>query len=166
MSTSADPLAAAVIAELGSAGFTLATAESLTAGLIGARLTSVPGASEVYLGGAITYATHLKSVLAGVDEALVARHGVISAEVAAAMAAGIRTATGADWALAVTGVAGPAGQDGHLPGEVWIGLAGPGGLGGATRSDFAGGRQEVREQTVTAALTGLLSALRAAAQSS
>ncbi len=161
-----DPLAVSVVAALRERGETLATSESLTGGLLGASLTSVPGASEVYLGGAIAYATPMKTVLSGVDPALVERHGVISGEVAAALAAGIRDVTGADWALGVSGVAGPSAQEGHAPGEVWIGLAGPGIEAGGVRADFSGDRTQVRAQTVAAALARLLSMLAGPAQSS
>lgn len=161
-----DPLAASVVAALRQRGETLATSESLTGGALGACLTSVPGASEVYLGGVVAYATAMKTVLSGVDPALVERYGVISGEVAAALAAGIRDLTGADWALGVSGVAGPSPQDGHAPGEVWIGLAGPGVEARGVRRDLAGDRAQVRARTVESALGRLLSMLEVRAQSS
>lgn len=166
LSAAPDPLAVSVVAALRERGETLATSESLTGGSLGASLTSVPGASDVYLGGAVVYATRLKTVLSRVDPALIERYGVISGEVAAALAAGIREVTGADWALGVSGVAGPSPQDGHAPGEVWIGLAGPGVEAGGDRRDFAGDRAQVRAQTVSAALGRLLSMLQGPARSS
>lgn len=143
---------------------TLATAESLTGGLIGATLTAVPGASEAYLGGAVVYATRLKTELLGVPAGLIERAGVVSAEVALAMAAGAQERTGADWAIAVTGVAGPSSQDGHAPGEVHVCVRG---RGTATTAPavhlehhrFAGDRAAIRAQTVSAALDLLLRAL-------
>lgn len=143
---------------------TLATAESLTGGLIGATLTSVPGASEAYLGGAVVYATRLKTELLGVPAVLIERAGVVSAEVALAMAIGAQERTGADWAIAVTGVAGPSAQDGHAPGEVHVCVRGPGTATTAPavhleHHRFAGDRAAIRAQTVSAALDLLLRAL-------
>lgn len=104
---------------------TISFCESLTAGLATATLASVPGASDVLRGGLITYATDMKVALAGVNEAVIAEHGVVSAAVAREMARGCRKACETDWAVALTGVAGPDPQDGHPVGEVWIGLSGP-----------------------------------------
>lgn len=161
----ADPLASAVIASLVARGQTLATAESLTGGLIGAALTSVPGSSAAYRGGLITYASDLKHSLAGVPADVLAGAGVISPQTAAAMATGVREACASDWGLAVTGVAGPDPQEGHEAGEVWIGLCGPGLPAIARPLDLAGGRDDVREQTVASALGLLASWLATAAGS-
>ena len=151
--------AEAVVAELTRRGQTLATSESLTGGLIGATITSVPGASAAYVGGVIVYATRLKPVLSGVSEHTLAAYSVISPQTATEMALGVRRRTGADWALATTGVAGPDPQEGHGPGEVWIGLAAPDGSADAHGFHFTGGRHEVRDQTVAAALALLAAAL-------
>lgn len=102
------------------AGLTVATAESLTAGDIAARIADVPGASAVLRGGLVVYATDLKHSLAGVDAALLDAQGPVDADVAAALAEGAATRCGADIGLGVTGVAGPDGQDGHPVGEVYI----------------------------------------------
>ncbi len=157
--TGPEPVAAALVAALAGRGETLATAESLTGGLIGAALTAVPGASAVYLGGVVSYATGLKASLAGVPVAVLAAHGPVAGPTAAAMAAGVRERTGADWVLAATGVAGPDPQDGHRPGEVWLGLAGPGRTPAARRFDFPGDRDAVRAATVAAALGVLAEAV-------
>lgn len=114
-----------VVAGLIRRGESLSTCESLTAGLLAATVAGVPGASAVLRGGLVTYATDLKGSLAGVDERILTEHGPVSEETAAAMAAGARKACGSDWALALTGVAGPDSQDGHPVGEVFIGLARP-----------------------------------------
>jgi len=151
----ADPLASSIVAALVERGETLATAESLTGGLIGAALTTVPGSSAAYRGGLITYATDLKHTLARVPDPVLAEAGVISPRTAAAMAAGVRDATGSDWGLAVTGVAGPDPQDGHPAGEVWVGLAGPGVAASARRLDLAGDRDAIRAATVAGALDWL-----------
>ncbi|MEU7784984.1 nicotinamide-nucleotide amidohydrolase family protein [Amycolatopsis sp. NPDC049159] len=121
-----DEQAAALIAALTRRGETVAAAESLTAGLVCATLARVPGASAALRGGLVVYATELKTVLAGVDATLLAEHGAVHPEVAAQLAEGARERCGATWGLGLTGVAGPAAQDGVEPGTVHIGLAGPG----------------------------------------
>lgn len=142
----------------------VATAESLTGGLLGATLSGVPGASRCFLGGVISYDTSMKVALLGVPRETIARNSVISAEVAQAMARGIVERTGADWGIAVTGVAGPDPQDGHAPGEVWVCVHGPrttsaSGMARAERFDFAGDRDSVRLATVEASLQKLLGLL-------
>jgi nicotinamide-nucleotide amidase len=106
---------------------TLACAESCTGGLLANRITNVPGASRVFLAGLTTYSSAAKCALLGVDAALIERHGAVSREVAAAMAAGARRVTGADFALATTGEAGPASGSGQPVGTVFIALADPAG---------------------------------------
>ena len=102
-----DDLEAVVLRRLAARGETLATAESVTAGAIAARLAEVPGASRVLVGGVVVYADAAKARLAGLDPDLVAREGAVSAPVTAALARAARARAGADWGLAVTGVAGP-----------------------------------------------------------
>ena len=147
-----DAVAVRIIATLAARGQSLATAESLTGGLIGAALTAVPGASAAYLGGVVAYATPQKARLAGVPSAVLDTHGPVSAQTALALAAGVRDATGADWAIAATGVAGPDPQDGHAPGEVWLGVVGPDAPAQAVRNDFTGDRSAIRQASVAAAL--------------
>lgn len=157
-------LAHRVVETLTERGLTLATAESLTGGLIGATITEVPGASAVYPGGVVAYHASLKGQLLGVPDELIRRHTVVSEPVARAMGIGVSRRTGADWCVAVTGVAGPAGQDGHAPGEVWIAVIGPA-IGHLSpfelveRYDFSGDRATIRQQTVDAALSMLLRVL-------
>ncbi|TDD83733.1 CinA family nicotinamide mononucleotide deamidase-related protein [Actinomadura rubrisoli] len=105
---------------------TVAAAESLTGGLIGAELTAMPGSSATFAGGVVAYATELKARLLGVPEGLLAEHGAVHPDVAAAMAEGVRARLGATYGVGVTGVAGPEPQDGHPVGTVYIGVAGPG----------------------------------------
>ncbi|GAA3825861.1 MULTISPECIES: CinA family protein [Amycolatopsis] len=145
--TSARPVVAALVR----LGQTVAAAESLTAGLVTATLTEVPGSSAVVRGGLVVYATDLKAKLAGVDPALLAAHGAVHPEVAAQLAEGARERCGADWGLGLTGVAGPDPQDGVAPGTVHIGLAGPAGRDVRTHW-FEGDRAAVRRASVTAAL--------------
>ena len=131
-------------------GLTVAFCESLTAGLAAATLADTPGASAVLRGGLITYATDLKYSLAGVPEGA----DPVDGDTAVAMALGARERCGADWGVALTGVAGPDPQDGHAVGEVWLGFAGPGGVD-KQRLQLSGDRREIREQAVNAALDGL-----------
>ena len=153
-------LARTVLARLTSRGETLATAESLTGGLIGELLTDVPGASASYQGGVIAYATRLKATLAGVPDAMLTTDGPVAASTARAMAAGIATRCGADWGLAVTGVAGPDSQDGHRPGEVHVALAGPSGEKIIQeRHVLTGDRSAIRRRTAEIALAMLADAL-------
>ena len=115
--------AQALIRGLQAQGLTVATCESLTGGMICAALVDVPGASRVVRGGLITYQTDTKSLLAGVDAGLIETHGVVSAEVARAMAAGARDALHADIAVSAPGMASP-GEIGDPPaGIVFVGLA-------------------------------------------
>ncbi len=131
-------LARELIHMLSQRAHTVATAESLTGGLIGAAITSVPGASAVYRGGIISYATELKSDLAGVPGTILARHGAVSEQTAAAMARGVATRCGADWGIAVTGVAGPDKQEGKPAGTVYCAVSCPPGT--ASVADRAGPR--------------------------
>ncbi|WNV89750.1 CinA family protein [Umezawaea sp. Da 62-37] len=149
---------AAVVALLRERGRTVATAESLTAGMVTAALTFVPGASAVVRGGLVVYATDLKHSLAGVDEALLAAHGAVHPEVARQLAEGARTCCGADWGLGLTGVAGPGPQDGVEPGTVHIGLS-DGDRTEVRSMTLGGDRHEVRAKCVDAALALLLEAL-------
>ncbi|MDT5039366.1 MAG: nicotinamide-nucleotide amidase [Actinoplanes sp.] len=131
---------------------TVATAESLTGGLVAATLVEIPGVSAVFRGGLVVYATDLKTALAGVPEKLLAERGPVDPDVALALAAGARARCGADWGVATTGVAGPDPQDGKPVGLVYIAVAGP---AGATVRELrlAGTRAEIRTRTVTAVLT-------------
>lgn len=151
----ADP-AETLIARLAGRGCTLATCESLTGGMLGATLTAVPGASTVYRGGLITYASDLKAALAEVDSSWIAQHGVVNERTAAQMADGARRRCGAHWGIATTGVAGPTMQDGQPVGTVWIGLAGPDREPFAQHYLFDGDRAAIRRDTVDAALALLL----------
>ena len=119
-------LAAVVLDRLRQRGQSVAVAESCTGGGLGAALAAVPGASDVFLGGVIAYANRVKQQVLGVPEALLETHGAVSDPVAEAMAEGARRLTGADWALAITGVAGPGGGSEQKPvGLVHIAVAGP-----------------------------------------
>lgn len=153
-------MTADLVARLRQLGHTVATAESLTAGLVAAELTSVPGSSAVVRGGLIVYATELKAKLAGVDAGLLAEHGAVHPDVAAQLARGARDRCEATWGLGLTGVAGPDPQDGVPPGTVYVAVAGPAGVE-VRRLSLAGDRQQVRADSVTAVLDLLRAALPA-----
>jgi nicotinamide-nucleotide amidase len=130
---------------------TVATAESLTGGLVAATLVEIPGVSAVYRGGLVVYATDLKHALAGVPEDLLGSRGPVDPDVAAALAVGARERCGADWGLATTGVAGPEPQDGKPVGLVYVAVAGPPGV--AVRElRLSGNRATVRTESVTCVL--------------
>jgi nicotinamide-nucleotide amidase len=149
-------LAARVLAKCQAQGLTLGTAESLTGGLVCAAFTDVPGSSAVVRGGVVSYATDIKASVLGVDAELLASRGAVDPEVARLMAEGAVRVLGVDMAVATTGVAGPDPQDGVEPGVVYLAVAGA--LSGHERHVFAGGRNDVRQASVLAAL-GLLDSL-------
>ena len=137
-------------------GRTLATAESLTGGGIGAALTSVSGASAVYVGGIVSYVNRVKRDQLGVSEALLNTLGAVSQPVAQAMAQGAKNTLNADVAVSVTGLAGPDGDEfGHPVGTVFIGYADDR-TAFAREYHFDGDRAQVREQTICAALSLVL----------
>lgn len=147
-------------------GETLAVAESLTGGLVAAEITAVPGASKVFRGSVTAYATELKREVLGVDGALLAAHGAVDPQVAAQMAAGVRTALGADWGLATTGVAGPDPQDGQPVGTVFVAVDGPVEEGSVEHASgkvaslrLNGDRAEIRRESVRSVLELLLEEL-------
>jgi len=140
-------------------GATVATAESLTGGQLAVRLTNLPGSSATYVGGAVTYATELKRSLLGVPREVIDTVGVVSAECAEAMADGVRRLTGATYALATTGVAGPEPQEGKPVGTVYLGIAAPG-LTRAIGLRLAGSRSEIQSQTCDRVIAELVDVLR------
>ncbi|WP_214412968.1 CinA family protein [Sphaerisporangium fuscum] len=154
-------LAAHVLSLLVRRKATVAVAESLTGGLIGATLTTVSGASAAFRGGVIVYATDLKARLLGVPDDLLAREGAVHPDVAAAMAAGVRRLAGATYGLAVTGVAGPDEQDGKPVGTVHLAVAGPAGALWPRDVLRPGSRNEIREFTVREGLDLLRGVLEA-----
>lgn len=149
-----------VIQMLKQAGETLGVAESLTGGGVMAAITSVEGASAVFRGGVVSYATPLKQLLLKVDAELISQHGVIHGEVAEQMAIGARAITTFDdtpttWGISTTGVAGPDPQDGKPVGMVFIGIASSGESRALGPFLFPGARDRVREATVMEVLTRL-----------
>ncbi len=169
MTTDLDSLALTVVVAL--EGRTLATAESLTGGLIGATITAIPGSSAIYRGGVIAYASDLKVSHLDVSSDVIANGGAVQAEVALQMARGAAINLSADFGLAVTGVAGPSSQDGKAPGTVFVACVERGPQGTFVEQqveelhlnpeieDIREARFEVREETVAAALELLLTFL-------
>jgi nicotinamide-nucleotide amidase len=133
-------------------GLSLATAESCTGGLVAGRLTDIPGSSDVFRGAIVAYDDEIKQGLLGVDPSLLASHGAVSAEVAAAMARGARERLDADVAVSVTGVAGPGGGSDEKPvGLVFLHASGPMGERDL-RFSFPGDRETIRSRSAVAAL--------------
>jgi len=146
-------IAGQVVLALRDQRLTIATAESLTGGLVCAALVDVPGASLVVRGGIVAYATDLKAALLEVPVDLLAARGAVDPDVASAMADGVRARCGADIGVATTGVAGPDPQDGMPVGTVHLAVAGPG--AGRVQVEsvlFTGDRNSIRRQSVDSAL--------------
>ncbi|MFE7779124.1 CinA family protein [Streptomyces sp. NPDC057445] len=144
--------AAGVLALLEERGETLAVAESLTGGLVAAELTAVPGASKTFRGSVTAYATSVKQDILGVDGALLAARGAVDPDVAAQMAAGVRTRLDSGWGIATTGVAGPETQDGQPVGTVFVAVAGPDGARKVASLRLNGDRAEIRRGSVRSVL--------------
>ena len=141
-----------ILAELGRLGQTLAVAESCTGGLMSAHITDVPGASEVFLGGVVSYSNEAKENMIDVPHELLVEHGAVSEEVARAMAEGVRSRFGSDWGASITGIAGPTGGTEEKPvGLVHWAVAGPAGIWAKHRV-FLGDRPIVREWSLNATL--------------
>lgn len=153
-------LAGEVLGACRVAGVRLASAESCTGGLIAAALTQIPGSSDVFERGFVTYSNDAKAEQIAVPRALIAAHGAVSAEVAEAMAAGALSHSQADLSVSTTGIAGPGGATEAKPvGLVYIGLARQGTAPIHVRQVFEGDRDAVRRATVEAAFTLLLGAM-------
>ncbi|HEX6536400.1 MAG TPA: competence/damage-inducible protein A [Gemmatimonadaceae bacterium] len=145
-------LAAVVLDACRAGGVRVATAESCTGGMLGARLTAIAGSSDVYVGGVVAYDNSIKERLLGVDARLLREHGAVSEPVALAMARGARERTGAEIAISITGVAGPGGGSAEKPvGTVWIAVVAPAGER-ASRRVFPGDREEIRRRATQGAL--------------
>lgn len=143
--------ASSIVDELRRRGQSLAVAESLTGGGLGAAITSVPGSSDVFAGGVIAYQLSVKTGLLKVPPSLLEESGVVSEEVAVAMADGVRELLGTTWGIATTGVAGPGSADGIPAGTVWIAIRGP--INQSTELEIQGEREVVRNASVSSAIT-------------
>lgn len=164
-----DPLVVGTVAEelvgaMRERGQTVATAESLTAGLLSATIAGVPGASAVLRGGVVVYATDLKTTLGGVEPGALAADGPVAARTARTLALAVARNADADWGVSLTGVAGPDPQDGHEPGTVFCGVARRRTLADevADRAwHLSGTRWEIRLTSAKRALQELLTMVRA-----
>lgn len=159
-------LSLAVVNGLTAAGRTVATAESCTGGWIAKAITDVAGSSAVFGCGIVSYSNAAKATILGVSEETLAEHGAVSAETVGAMAAGVARLSGADFAVAVSGIAGPDGGTAEKPvGTVWFAWAVGRGTGKGIATDerlFSGNRERIRELTVVHALEGLIARVRQA----
>ena len=156
----AEDYAIEVVSKLEERGWTLATAESLTGGLIGSCITSVPGSSEVYKGAIVSYVNEVKHGLLGVGDDVLETDGAVSEACALQMAEGARKALHTDIAVSVTGIAGPGGEEPGKPvGTVWMGVSTVD-FKRARMFTFEGSRQEVRVQTVSAAFDAILETIQ------
>lgn len=161
VSVRAESAARSLVDELRRAGDTLSVAESCTGGMLAAALTAIPGASDVFWGGMISYDDAAKTRLLGVRRDTLAEHGAVSEAVVIEMAEGVRARSDTTWSLAITGIAGPGGGTPDKPvGTVWIALAGP--RTAAYRYSFSGDREAVRRASVRKALELLSANLGAA----
>lgn len=150
-----DTLASALGEALLARRWRMACAESCTGGWLAKCLTDLPGSSAWFGWGFVSYANEAKTAMLGVPALLIAEHGAVSEPVARAMAEGARRVSGAEVAVAVTGIAGPQGATPGKPvGTVWVAWTGPGGTR-AERAVFAGDREAVRRQAVSHALRGM-----------
>lgn len=151
-------LATRTVGLLSESGTRIAVAESCTGGWLGAALTAVPGASEVFWGGVVAYDDEVKLGLLGVDTVTLDEHGAVSEAVALEMAAGIRKVSGATWAVGITGVAGPDGGTARTPvGTVFVALTGP--KIQCRALQLEGNRETIRRQAVATALAMVSDAL-------
>jgi nicotinamide-nucleotide amidase len=161
-----DQLAAQLLEQLGASGRTLAVAESLSGGLLAATLVSVPGASKVFRGAVVAYATDVKSRVLGVPPALLESNTAVDPEVASAMAAGVMKTIGADVAIATTGVAGPDPVGDQPVGKVFIAVVERAtGVEIVRGLNLEGDRQSIRQQSVDVALSILAEVLATDADS-
>ena len=144
------PSAADVIDLLRAKQQTLAIAESLTGGALGAAITSVPGSSDVFLGGVIAYSPLAKESILRVKREKIEKYGVVSQEVAIAMAQGVQHLFGSTWGISTTGVAGPGESGGVRAGTVWIAIAGP--VNESTQLEVEGEREVVQNASLSRAI--------------
>jgi len=139
-----------VIASLEARGETLSVAESITAGGLGSAITSVPGASQVFLGGVIAYSNDVKINILGIDGALIDKYSVVSEEVAIAMADAVRAKFGTTWGIATTGIAGPGDYLGMPEGRVWVAISGP--VNQTIQLQLDSGREGIRTGAISSAI--------------
>lgn len=152
-------MARSVLEKARSKGMTIGCAESCTGGMIASALTSVPGSSDTFKGGVVSYQVEVKESLLGVERSVIEEHGVVSAQTALSMAKGACAALDCDIAVATTGIAGPGGAEPGKPvGTVWFAIHAPG-FSEAFMTCKGASRDEVRREAVATALDRLGCAL-------
>jgi nicotinamide-nucleotide amidase len=139
-----------VVANLREKGESVAVAESVTAGGLGAAITHAPGASHVFIGGIIAYTNDVKINALGIAPSLISEHGVVSEEVANAMADAIREKFGTTWGIATTGIAGPGAYEGIAEGTVWVAIRGP--INESIQLQLDSGREAIRTGAISSAI--------------
>lgn len=149
-----DLLAKVIIKKLAKAKKSLAVAESVTAGGVANVLTTIPGASKVFLGGVIAYTDQVKIRELKISKAMLAKHTAVSEQVAIAMADGVRLLYKSDYAISTTGIAGPTGAYGQKVGVAWVGISSKK-SSFAVALSFAGERESIRHAIITSALAAL-----------
>lgn len=147
-----------IISMLSEKGETVSTAESITAGGLSSALTSIPGASEVFVGGITAYRSTVKSAELNVSPDIINAHTVVSQEVAVAMAEGTREKFDTTWGIATTGVAGPGPAEGVAAGTVWVAVSGP--TNQTVELALSGDRDAVRSASVSSAIATFARILR------
>ncbi|MFW6232196.1 MAG: CinA family protein [Spirochaetota bacterium] len=153
-------LAESLVRKAGACGATIATAESCTGGLVAAAITAVPGSSQVFWGAYVTYANEAKRSMLGVRDETLASYGAVSEQTVIEMARGAVERSGAQHAVAISGVAGPSGGTPEKPvGTVWLGWCSRAGRTGATRKRYEGDRTAIRRASVVDALRLILGRL-------
>jgi nicotinamide-nucleotide amidase len=149
---------AQVLELLSQRGETISAAESLTGGGLAQALTSLPGSSQIFTGSVTAYQNGIKSSLLEVSAELISEFGVVSEEVAAAMAHGVKELLGSTWAISTTGVAGPGPSDGVAAGTVWVAIDGP--ISQTLQLDLSGSREIVRNATIAGAIAAFARILK------
>lgn len=147
-----------ILEVLRSRGETISVAESLTGGGLAQALTALPGSSEIFRGSVTAYQSEIKSALLQVPAELISEFGVVSEEVAAAMAGGVLTLMKSTWAISTTGVAGPGPSEGVAAGTVWVAIDGP--VSQTLQLELSGSREIVRNATIAGAIAAFARILK------
>lgn len=147
-----------ILEALRSRGETISVAESLTGGGLAQALTALPGSSEIFRGSVTAYQSEIKSALLQVPAELISEFGVVSEEVAAAMAGGVLTLMKSTWAISTTGVAGPGPSEGVAAGTVWVAIDGP--VSQTLQLELSGSREIVRNATIAGAIAAFARILK------
>jgi len=149
---------AEILESLRARGESISVAESLTGGGLAQALTSLPGSSEIFRGSVTAYQSEIKSTVLAVPAEVISEFGVVSEEVACAMAAGVKSMMNSTWAISTTGVAGPGPADGVAAGTVWVAIDGP--ISQSLQLELSGTREIVRNATIAGAIAAFARILK------